>query len=47
VTLVIPPPAFDWLYVFLPLALAGFVTAVLICVPSFAQLFADRHKDSK
>jgi len=43
----IPPPVFDQLYEFLPLALAGFVTAVLLCVPWFSQLFADRHKDSK
>lgn len=43
----IHPAAFDQLYEFLPLALAGFVTAVLLCVPWFAQLFADRHKDSK
>ena len=45
--LLTPPLPFDQLYEFLPLALAGFVTAVLLCVPWFAQLFADRHKDSK
>ena len=45
--LLIPPPAFDPLYAFLPLALAEFVTAVVLGVPWFAQLFADRHKDSK
>jgi len=33
--------------VFLPLALAGFVTFVLLSVQWFAQLFADRVEGSK
>ncbi len=45
--LLIPPPEFDPLYVFLPLALAGFVTVVLLSVQWLAQLFADQDRDSK
>ena len=45
--LLIPPPEFDPLYVFLPLALAGFVTAVLLCVQWLAQFFADQDRGSK
>lgn len=45
--LLIPPPAFDPLYVFLPLVLAGLVTVVLLSAQSIAQLFADSDKDSK
>ena len=48
--LLIPPgdwPALDPLYVFLPLALAGFVTVVLLSVQWLAQLFADEDQGSK
>jgi hypothetical protein len=38
---------FDPLYDLPPLALAGFVTAVLLSVPWFAKLFPGRHKDSR
>jgi hypothetical protein len=37
----------DPLYVFLPLALAGFVTFVLLSVQRLAQLFADQDEGSK
>ena len=37
----------DSLYVFLPLALAGFVTFVLLSVQCIAQLFADQDEASK
>jgi hypothetical protein len=50
VNLLIPPgdwPALDPLYVFLPLALAGFVTVALLSVQWLAQLFADHHDGSK
>jgi hypothetical protein len=47
VTLWIPPPAFDPLYFFLPLALAGIVTFALFGVQRIAQLFADHDEDSK
>jgi len=40
-------PALDHLYVFLPLALAGIVTFVLLSVQSLAQLFADWREGSK
>ena len=38
---------FDPLYVFLPLALAGLITVVLLSVQWLAQLFADQDKSSK
>lgn len=43
----IPPPAFDPLYVFLPLALAGFVTFALLSVQWLAQFFTDQDRGSK
>ena len=43
----IPPPEFDPLYVFLPLALAGFVTFALLSVRWLAQFFADQDRGSK
>jgi hypothetical protein len=50
VSLLISPE--DWhvldpLYVFLPLALAGFVTVVLLSVQWLAHLFADQDEGSK
>ena len=45
--LLIPPPEFDPLYVFLPLALAGFVTFALLSVQWLAQFFADQDRGSK
>jgi hypothetical protein len=51
VNLLIPsggwPALLDPLYLFLPLALAAFVTFVLLSVQWLAQLFADRHEGSK
>jgi hypothetical protein len=50
VNLLIPPnswPSLDTLYVFLPLALAGFVTFVLLSMHWLAQLFADQDEGSK
>jgi len=50
VILLIPPgdwPALDPLYVFLPLALAGFVTFAILSVHWLAQLFADQDPGSK
>jgi hypothetical protein len=47
VNLLIPRPALDLLYIFLPLALAGFVTFALPSVEWLAQLFADQDKSSK
>lgn len=37
----------DSLYVFLPLALAAFVTFALLSVQWIAQLFADQDRGSK
>ena len=48
--LLIPPgdwAAFDPLYFFLPLALAGFVTLALLSAQWLAQLFADQDQGSK
>lgn len=45
--LLIPPPAFDPLDIFLPLALAGFGTVVLLSAQWIAQLFANHHEGSK
>ena len=48
--LLIPPAdwaPFDPLYVFLPLALAGFVTLALLSSQWLAQLFADQDQGSK
>jgi len=48
--LLIPPgdrAAFDPLYFFLPLALAGFVTLALLFAQSVAQLFADQDQGSR
>jgi hypothetical protein len=42
VNLLIPPPAIDPLYAFLPLALAGMVTFVLLSGQCLAQLFAEQ-----
>jgi hypothetical protein len=39
--------SFDSLYVFLPLALAGFVTFVLLSVQWLPQLFDDQDEGSK
>ena len=39
--------ALDPLYVFLPLALAGFVTLALLSAQWLAQLFADDDQGSK
>jgi hypothetical protein len=47
VNLLIPPPALDPLYVFLPLVLAGLVTVVLLSAQSIAQFFADRDEGSE
>jgi hypothetical protein len=50
VNLLIPPstwPSLDPLYAFLPLALAGFVTFVLLSMQWLAQLFADQDEGSK
>ena len=40
-------PALDLLYVFLPLALAGFATFAILSVQWIAQLFADQDESSK
>ena len=48
--LLIPPSdcaALDPLYVFLPLALAGFVTLALLSAQWLAQLFADQDQGSQ
>jgi hypothetical protein len=37
----------DPLYTFLPLALAGFTTAVILGVQWFAELFSDHHQSFK
>jgi hypothetical protein len=47
VNLLIPPPDFDPLYVFLPPALAGFVTFAVLSVQWLAQLFADQDRSCK
>jgi hypothetical protein len=39
--------ALDPLYVFLPLAMAGFVTFALCSVQSLVQVFANRDQGSK
>jgi hypothetical protein len=43
----IPPPTIDLLYVFLPLALAGFVTLAILSVHWIAQVFLDNDEGSK
>jgi len=43
----IPPPAFDSLYIFLPLAVAVFVTFAILSVQWVAQLYADQDESSK
>jgi hypothetical protein len=43
----IPPPALDSLCIFLPLAMAGFVTFAILSVHWIAQLFADHDNSSK
>ena len=48
--LLIPPgdwPALDHFYMFLPLALAGFVTLALLSAQWLAQLFADQDQGSR
>jgi hypothetical protein len=47
VNLLIPLPEFDPLYVFLPLALAGFVTFALSSLQWLAQFFAHHDRGSK
>jgi len=46
----IPPSGWaslDPLYLFLPLALAGFATFILLSVQRLAQLFVDQDEGSK
>jgi lipid-A-disaccharide synthase-like uncharacterized protein len=47
VSLLIPPLALALLWIFLSLALAGFVTLALLSVQWLAQVFADQEQSSK